>query len=135
MNDDSQDLSLPPSNWRLRAPDQAVVAALAVLGLVLIGGSWIYRGGLRGQMVDIDRAERRPITFQLDINASDWPEWMQLPGIGEELARRIVDSRNADGPFRDHQDLLRVRGIGPRTLDRLRPYLLPVAEMEIAGGP
>jgi len=49
-----------------------------------------------------------------------------LPEIGESLAKRIVESRDADGPFADHDDLQRVRGIGPKTLDRVRPYLLPM---------
>ena len=59
---------------------------------------------------------------------SHWPELSQLPGIGETLARRIVESRVDDGPFVDHSDLTRVRGIGPRTLARIAPYLLPMPE-------
>lgn len=39
-----------------------------------------------------------------------------LPGIGPALAARIVAAR----PFHDVDDLLRVRGIGPATLERLR---------------
>ena len=65
---------------------------------------------------------------------SDWPELSQLPGIGEALARRIVESREADGPFADHQQLRRVRGIGPRTLERSTPYLRPVAETANVAG-
>jgi len=55
-----------------------------------------------------------------------WPELAQLPGIGESLGRRIVESRRQDGPFIDHDDLRRVQGIGPRTLERLKPYLCPL---------
>lgn len=62
----------------------------------------------------------------LGVARSHWPEIAQLPEIGETLARRIVESREAQGPFADHEQLLRVRGIGPRTLDRLRPYLRPM---------
>ena len=71
----------------------------------------------------------------MDLNEADWPELAQLPDIGETLARRIVESRNRDGPFLDHEDLQRVRGIGPRTLDRVRPYLRPMPEARaIAAG-
>jgi DNA uptake protein ComE-like DNA-binding protein len=42
------------------------------------------------------------------------------------LAHRIVDSRKTLGPFTDHDALRRVRGIGPKTLQQIRPYLLPV---------
>lgn len=58
-----------------------------------------------------------------------------LPGLGETLAKRIVASRESEGPFRDHDDLRRVRGIGPRTLERIRPYLLPIPEIESVVGP
>jgi competence protein ComEA len=51
---------------------------------------------------------------------------MQLPEIGEALAKGIVESREQDGPFASHDDLDRVRGIGPKTLERIRPYLRPV---------
>ena len=49
-----------------------------------------------------------------------------MPGIGKTLARRIVASRKTHGPFLDHEELQRVHGIGPRTLDRVRPYLRPM---------
>ena len=51
---------------------------------------------------------------------------MRLVALGPILAQRIVDSRLARGPFVDHDDLLRVEGIGPRTLDEMKPYLLPM---------
>ena len=49
-----------------------------------------------------------------------------LPGVGETLARRIVESRSEAGPFTELEALRRVRGIGPKTLERIRPYLRPV---------
>jgi competence protein ComEA len=49
-----------------------------------------------------------------------------LPGIGPELAQRIVADRQARGPFRRVEDLRRVRGIGPKTLERMRVYLAPL---------
>ncbi|MDA1054226.1 MAG: helix-hairpin-helix domain-containing protein [Planctomycetota bacterium] len=59
---------------------------------------------------------------------SDWPEWTLLPGIGETLAKRIVQNRSERGLFRHHADLLRVSGVGSRTFERMRPYLLPLPE-------
>ena len=77
-------------------------------------------------MIDIDRAPPLVAKFQVDVNKADWPELIQLPGIGQTLAQRLVEERQAHGAFRDLEDLSRVSGIGPRTLDRIRPYLLPI---------
>ncbi|MCH7751368.1 MAG: recombinase family protein, partial [Planctomycetes bacterium] len=60
------------------------------------------------------------------LDSSDWPEMIQLPGIGETLARRVIVERTENGPFLDLDELTRVRGIGLRTLERVRPYLLPI---------
>jgi competence ComEA-like helix-hairpin-helix protein len=60
---------------------------------------------------------------RIDLDRADAKELERLPGIGPALARRIVVDRAARGPFRAPQALLRVKGIGPRTLERIRPYL------------
>lgn len=57
-----------------------------------------------------------------------------LPGIGPMLARRIVEHRARHGPFHTHEDLLAVHGIGPRTLDRLRPLLRVSGAGAASGG-
>ena len=58
---------------------------------------------------------------------------MMLPGVGETIAKRMVTSRESEGRFTCHEDLLRVSGIGPRTLQRIRPFLLPIpAEQNVA---
>ena len=135
MTTDYDHSSRPTPHWLLRRADQAAVAALVLLGLASIGGWWVAHGGCRGRLVEIDRAAPLRAEFQVDLNEADWPELVQLPGIGETLARRIVESRDRDGRFLDHEDLERVRGIGPKTLYRIRPYLRPMPPHEtIAGG-
>ena len=104
------------------------MAALVVVALGAMGGWWIAQGGWGGRLIEIDRAEPRTARFQVDINRADWPELMQLPGIGPTLAKRIVESRLAAGPFADHDDLRRVRGIGPKTMEQIRPYLRPMPD-------
>lgn len=66
-----------------------------------------------------------PPTPRIDVNRAGPQDLESLPGIGPALAKRIVESRNRDGPFRVPDDLLRVRGIGPRTLDRIRVLIVP----------
>jgi len=120
--------------WLLRRADQVGVAALVLAALAAMIGWWIAHGGLWGRLLEVERAEPRSVRFEVDINQADWPELVQLPGIGKTLAERIVQSRQKDGPFLDHEDLRRVRGIGPKTLETIRPYLKPMADRRALAG-
>ena len=116
--------------WVLRRGDQLLVASILMVA-VSLGG--IYYGVQRMRSVeyiDIDEAPAANYAFMVDLNQADWPELAQLPGIGETLAKRIVESREMQGPFLDHSDLQRVRGIGPRTVESLRDFLLPMPQAE-----
>ena len=112
--------------WPLRRSDQNVVASIVLVSLLTMAGSWVYRGGLRRHLVEIDQTGPLSAEFQVDINSATWPELAQLPGIGEVLAHRIVDRREGEGPYQQHSELLQVRGVGPKLLQRIEPYLLPV---------
>jgi competence protein ComEA len=112
-----------PSSRLLHRADQAAVAGLVLLGLAGSIAYWITRGGCRGERIEIERAEPLEAKFLVDINHADWPEIAQLPGVGETLARRIIDWRNRNGRFPNHEALLDVDGIGPATLERIKPYL------------
>ena len=54
------------------------------------------------------------------VNESGAWNLERLPGIGPELAKRIIAYRKAHGPFAGPQDLLKVRGIGPAKLEQMR---------------
>ena len=66
---------------------------------------------------------------RIDPNRSPWWELTALPRVGEVTARRIVAFRTeaqaagTDPVFQKPADLQRVRGIGPKTVERLRPWL------------
>ena len=57
------------------------------------------------------------------LNAADSEELERLPGIGPVMAKRILDYRQKKGIFRSIEELKNVRGIGPKTLEKIRPYL------------
>ena len=59
-----------------------------------------------------------------DLNLLTEADWTALPGIGPATARRIMLERRQNGPFYYLEDLLSVKGIGPKTLEKLRRYLL-----------
>jgi competence protein ComEA len=119
----------------LHRSEQACAAVIIAVSLTLIAGYWLKEFRRQDDLIDVQRAVVPVVEFQLDVNAASWSEFAVLPGLGETLAKRIVASRESEGPFRDHDDLRRVRGIGPRTLERIRPYLLPIPEIESVAGP
>ncbi len=67
---------------------------------------------------------RRAVTFPLDINRARIEELMELPGIGEKLAQRMVEYRKSQGEFRSVEEWLKVRGIGEKRMERLRPLVM-----------
>lgn len=111
----------------LRRADQACVGFVVAVSLAAIAGMWLYQSRRDGGLIDIERdPTHESYSFQIDINEANWPEFTLLPDVGEVLARRIVESREVEGPFADHDDLTRVKGIGPKTLQKIRPYLRPI---------
>lgn len=62
-------------------------------------------------------------TGRLNINTASQAQLETLPGIGPETARRIVEEREQNGPFYYPESLLSVKGIGPKTLERLREHI------------
>jgi competence protein ComEA len=58
----------------------------------------------------------------VNVNQANLEQLQALPGIGPRMAEAIVAARTVK-PFSSVEDLRRVRGIGPRTLDRLRPHV------------
>jgi len=59
----------------------------------------------------------------ININTADVQTLCFMPGIGEVLAKRIVDYRTEHGPFRTVEDLLCVNGIGEKTVQEISKYI------------
>lgn len=60
---------------------------------------------------------------RIDLNRATQAQLERLPYIGPVKAQRILDYRKDHGPFGRVQELERVRGIGPKTMERLEPLL------------
>jgi competence protein ComEA len=56
----------------------------------------------------------------IDINKASEAELDKLPGIGPAKAKAIVEDRQKNGPFKNAEDLQRVKGIGAKTFDKLK---------------
>ena len=60
--------------------------------------------------------------MRIDINTAGAAEMSVLPAIGPGLAERIIENREKSGPFARVDDLTRVSGIGPATIERMRAF-------------
>ncbi len=116
----------PPRRALLRRADQAAIAAIALAALLTLGGYWWSQASIRHRLIDLEHAEPRTATYQVDINAAEWPEFAALPGVGETLAKRIVAYRTQHGPFQTTEQLRHVSGIGVKRLESIRAYLKPI---------
>jgi competence protein ComEA len=87
----------------------------------------------RGQAPDLPQQALPPVprwggkkeapATRIDVNRADAAELQRLPGIGKILSQRIIAARQ-EAPFRSAEDLRRVRGIGAKTVDKIRPYIV-----------
>ena len=59
----------------------------------------------------------------VDLNQATVEGLTVIPGVGEVTARRIVTWREQHGPFRRVEDLMKVKGIGEKSFEKLRPYV------------
>lgn len=70
-------------------------------------------------------AEGAPSSGPVSLSLASAEQLEQLPGIGPSLARRIIDYRDANGPFSTMEDLLNVSGIGESKLAALTDAAVP----------
>jgi len=60
---------------------------------------------------------------KIDLNIATAQQLEQLPGIGKEIAQRIVSYRKDSGPFKSVSDLMKVKGIGLKKLAKVKEHL------------
>jgi competence protein ComEA len=61
---------------------------------------------------------------KIDVNTATGEDLRILPGIGPKKAEAIVEYRRSHGSFRSLSEISEVRGIGPKTLDQIAPYVV-----------
>ncbi len=108
-----------------RLPGALFVSGLLILGLGVAGWLRLHRPVVVFQDVrssDTPVRERGLPGLRIDVNSAEEAQLDLLPGIGPRLAARIVLERSSEGLFASVDDLARVSGIGPRLIERLRPY-------------
>ncbi|KUK14693.1 MAG: ComEA family DNA-binding protein [Synergistetes bacterium] len=59
----------------------------------------------------------------INVNKASLEELEKLPGVGKTIAERIIEYREKNGPFRTAADLLKVKGIGEKKLEKIRDMI------------
>jgi competence ComEA-like helix-hairpin-helix protein len=67
--------------------------------------------------------KKKPPLKPVNINAATSEELQQVPGIGPATAEKILQMRKSYGAFKSVDDLLAIRGLGPKRLEKMRKYL------------
>jgi competence protein ComEA len=114
--------STPSSFLWLTNRDQWLVVIVSAVVVVLLAVKW-------QKLRYVDRSEiivqsgSENIGYKIDLNSATWVELTQLRDVGPVTAQRIVNSREEAGPFSSIDDLQRVDGIGPKTVEKNRRWL------------
>ncbi|HYD40063.1 MAG TPA: helix-hairpin-helix domain-containing protein [Anaeromyxobacter sp.] len=87
---------------------------------------WLGCAADPGPRRALEAEERLVLGLPIDPNTAGERALAQVPGLSPRLARAVVEHRAVHGPFRTVEDLLDVKGIGPRRLERARARLAVV---------
>ena len=96
---------------------------LWVLALILLVGALGIWGTGRPPPIR-PSADDPSLDLRIDINSAAAHELAALPGVGDVLARRIVEHRDQWGDFASLEAVLRVEGVGRATLSKMSAHLL-----------
>jgi competence ComEA-like helix-hairpin-helix protein len=73
--------------------------------------------------VALSSATKKPPPQPININTADSTQLQLVPGIGPSTAEKILQMRKSYGAFKSVNDLMAIRGLGPKRLEKMRKYL------------
>ncbi|MFW5923250.1 MAG: ComEA family DNA-binding protein [Planctomycetota bacterium] len=119
-------MSIQSTRWfELSGRELKVLLIVAAVALLALSGERLYTEVTSGPEVKVEGGMEEPLRpVRIDINSAEPYELELVNGIGATTAENIVNYRAESGRFRSLEDLRKVHGIGPQTLNELRPYLM-----------
>lgn len=93
-----------------------LISCLLLIGMTVQAFRWFSLSAYPVQYVSSFRAA-------IDPNTASADELQRLPGVGPVIAQRIIAFRSKTGPFEDADELTAVKGIGPKKLAKMKPYI------------
>lgn len=83
----------------------------------------VLQGSTRIERRPMSTAKRIALGIPIDVNGSTPEELALVPGIGKFTAKKILERRGLEGPFRSLDDLAEIRGIKGKRLEKIRTHL------------
>ncbi len=101
---------------------------LIFIGILVLIGSILKILNDSREDLSLDRervliSENSDFSRPININAASPGDLKRIPGIGEVIARRIIDYRNQFGSFKDLEDLKKVKGIGDKKIEAIKKHV------------
>ena len=114
----------------MKKPQWILVGITVMFACVLLGvflgrnltHNYISVGNTMPSSTGESPQQNKPNDGRININTATEQQLTLLPGIGETIAKRIIEYRTENGNFTTVEDLMKVSGIGEKKFEQMKPY-------------